>query len=260
MSTEPRKRREVGDYWIDRKIGSGTYAKVYKCTHKATNDVYAMKVIDKKKISGKNLQANLELEISIMARFRHNNLVRLHHTMRGPKNIFLVMEYCGGGDLASAISKHAPLPENVVEPLMAQLACGLEFLWSKNLVHRDIKPQNILMTGGLDSTLKLADFGFARYLGAAHLAETACGSPLYMAPEVLRRDGYNNKADLWSVGCVLFEMLTKLTPFTAYNEVELLRNVEANKIAKVPKGVRVSSECKTTHFWAICNFLLLFSF
>ena len=143
---------------------------------------------------------------------------------------------------------------------MAQLACGLEFLWSKNLVHRDIKPQNILMTGGLDSTLKLADFGFARYLGAAHLAETACGSPLYMAPEVLRRDGYNNKADLWSVGCVLFEMLTKLTPFTAYNEVELLRNVEANKIAKVPKGVRVSSECKTTHFWVICNFLLLFSF
>ena len=109
MSTVPRKRREVGDYWIDRKIGSGTYAKVYKCTHKATNDVYAMKVIDKKKISGKNLQANLELEISIMARFRHNNLVRLHHTMRGPKNIFLVMEYCGGGDLASAISKHAPL-------------------------------------------------------------------------------------------------------------------------------------------------------
>jgi len=263
-ATPQKKRREVGVYYIDQKIGSGTFAKVYKCTHKTNSKVYAMKVIDKRKIGKNKLQANLELEISIMARFRHNNLVRLHHTMRGPKNIFLVMEYCGGGDLANAILKHGPLPENVVEPLMAQLACGLEFLWSKNLVHRDIKPQNILMTGGLDSILKLADFGFARYLGASHLAETACGSPLYMAPEVLRREGYNNKADLWSVGCVLFELLTKLTPFTAFNEIELLRNVEANKIAKVPKGVRVSSECKCldfcgmTYLWKlICWFLLL---
>ena len=238
-----KKRREVGDYWIDQKIGSGTYAKVYKCTHKNTEKVFAMKAIDKKKIEGRHLEANLELEISIMMRYRHRNLVHLMHTMRGPKNIFLVMEYCGGGDLAEAISKHGPLPESKVEPLLAQLACGLEFLWSRNLVHRDIKPQNILLTGDLDSTLKLADFGFARYLGAAHLAETACGSPLYMAPEVLRREGYNNKADLWSVGCVLFEMLTKLTPFTAYNEIELLRNVEANKIAKIPNGLRFSAEC-----------------
>ena len=76
-----KKRREVGDYWIDQKIGSGTYAKVYKCTHKNTEKVFAMKAIDKKKIEGRHLEANLELEISIMVRYRHRNLVHLIHTM-----------------------------------------------------------------------------------------------------------------------------------------------------------------------------------
>ena len=87
------------------------------------------------------------------------------------------------------------------------------------------------------------DFGFARYLGAASLAETACGSPLYMAPEVLRRETYNAKADLWSVGCVMFEMLAKETPFTGFDQTELLRNVENGKCASMPPGVRVSEAC-----------------
>ena len=122
MSTTPKKRREVGEYFIDRKIGSGTYAKVYKVTHKTNEKVFAMKVIDKKKLEGRHLEANLELEISIMARYRHRNLVRLRHTMRGPKNIFLVMEYCGGGDLAGAIAKHGPLPEATVELFTTSLS------------------------------------------------------------------------------------------------------------------------------------------
>jgi serine/threonine-protein kinase ULK2 len=233
----------VGDYDVDRKVGSGSFAKVYRATHRRTRQVVAIKAVDKKKLNVRH-QQNLASEIKIMRRFQHWNLVRLLGTYSGPRHMYLVMEFCGGGDLAGAIAKHGPLPESpIVERLMAQLAAGLEFLWTRNLIHRDIKPQNILLTGGLGSTLKIADFGFARYLGAAALAETACGSPLYMAPEVLRRETYNAKADLWSVGCVMFEMLAKETPFTGFDQTELLHNVESGKCAPMPAGVRISEAC-----------------
>ena len=237
------KRRSVGDFDIDRKVGSGSFAKVYRATHQRTKRIVAIKAVDKRKLNVKH-QQNLESEIKIMRRFQHRNLVRLLGTYSGPRHMYLVMEYCGGGDLASAIRRYGPLPEQpTVCRLMGQLAAGLQFLWTRNLIHRDIKPQNILMTGGLDSTLKIADFGFARYLGAASLAQTACGSPLYMAPEVLRRETYNGKADLWSVGCVMFEMLAKETPFTGFDQTELLRNVERGRRAALPAGTRVTPAC-----------------
>eukprot|EP00958_Prasinococcus_capsulatus_P017782 scaffold2033_cov367-Prasinococcus_capsulatus_cf.AAC.27 len=127
-----------------------------------------------------------------------------------------------------------------------QLGAGLRQLRNSNLVHRDLKPQNLLLkkkTTGDGSTLKIADFGFARYMQPLGLAETLCGSPLYMAPEILQFQKYDAKADLWSVGTILFEMLAGKPPYTGANHVQLLRNIERQvpPIAKISDGL--SEDC-----------------
>jgi serine/threonine-protein kinase ULK2 len=202
------------------------------------------------------------------------------------------MEYCELGDLSLFIKKREKLSTNpathemarkypgapnsglhevVIRHFLKQLASALKFLRERNYVHRDVKPQNLLLlpsrpyreqhprpilTGSHDSLipvaglpslpmLKLADFGFARVLPSTSLADTLCGSPLYMAPEILRYERYDAKADLWSVGTVLYEMVTGRPPFRARNHVELLRKIEAAEdVIKFPREAVVSSEMK----------------
>ncbi|KAG0836473.1 hypothetical protein G6F18_005329 [Rhizopus arrhizus] len=153
------------------------------------------------------------------------------------------MEYCSLGDLSHYIKQArtnksmkkgnvSGLPERVVRHFLKQLANALQFLRSQNLVHRDIKPQNLLLAPN-DSDrdlpiLKVADFGFARFLPNASLADTLCGSPLYMGPEILSYKKYDAKADLWSVGAVLYEMVTGKPPFRAQNHLELLKKIQEN--------------------------------
>ncbi|KAI8075914.1 kinase-like domain-containing protein [Gilbertella persicaria] len=150
------------------------------------------------------------------------------------------MEFCSLGDLSHYIKQirshkstkgsAGGLPERVVRHFLRQLASALQFLRSQNLIHRDIKPQNLLLTPDKDDLplLKVADFGFARFLPNASLADTLCGSPLYMGPEILSYKKYDAKADLWSVGAVLYEMVTGRPPFRASNHIELLKKIQEN--------------------------------
>ena len=120
---------------------------------------------------------------------------------------------------------------------LVQLAHGLHHLRLRNLIHRDLKPQNLLLSApGPSGVLKIGDFGFARYMQQQDLAETLCGSPLYMAPEILSFNKYDAKADLWSVGAIMFELLTARPPYTGANHVQLLKNIEA-KAPKWPSHV-----------------------
>mmetsp|Transcript_2451 Transcript_2451/g.3258 ORF Transcript_2451/g.3258 Transcript_2451/m.3258 type:complete len:896 (+) Transcript_2451:713-3400(+) len=186
------------------------------------------------------------------------------------QHFFLILEYCAGGDLQRLIRtrKSGRLTERLARRLMRDLTAGLKFLAGQQLIHRDIKPQNLLLTGPvpLDEIndpceteteeesrrrssfpsnqfhLKIADFGFARHLKKASLADTLCGSPLYMAPEILQHRSYDNKADLWSAGTVLFEMIAGRPPFHGENHIDLLRNIQ-QKAVRLPPDLRVSKEC-----------------
>lgn len=247
------------DLKIGSEIGRGSFASVYKGEYKSKP--VAVKSVLRSKLNKKLLE-NLESEISILKRMSHPHVVCLIDYQQTNSHFHLIMEYCSLGDLSyfirrkDELSNSLPLIASLFERypskqglhqdlaihFLKQLASALRFLRDKNLVHRDIKPQNLLLCPPQKSqqqakelgycgqwelpTLKLADFGFARILPSTSLAETLCGSPLYMAPEILRYEKYNAKADLWSVGAVLYEMLVGKPPFKAANHVELLKKIE----------------------------------
>ena len=242
----------------------------------------------------KKLKDNLFSEIHILKHLHHPHIVSLIDCRESTSHIHLVMEYCPLGDLSYFIKRREALARNehtadmikkypntasgglnevIVRHFLQQLASALEFLRNKNLIHRDLKPQNLLLipsplyyskarpeimpfaptensnipVAGIESLpmLKIADFGFARSLPSTSLAETLCGSPLYMAPEILRYEKYDAKADLWSVGTVLYEMMVGKPPFRAANHVELLRKIEKgeDKI-RFPEDAVLSDEMK----------------
>ena len=253
----------------------------------------AIKTVQHAQLKGK-LKANLFSEIKILRNITHPHIVALIDILESTNHIHLVMEFCQLGDLATFVRKRdklvshpvtadmlraypnppgAGFNEVIVRHFAKQLASALEFLRSRNLVHRDLKPQNLLLNPppswiskerpenrpfaitkdslvpatGLESlpVLKIADFGFARHLPTTTMAETLCGSPLYMAPEILRYEKYDAKADLWSVGTVLYELMVGKPPFRASNHVDLLRKIEQteDKI-RFPESLVISSEMK----------------
>ncbi|SPO02997.1 related to serine-threonine kinase [Cephalotrichum gorgonifer] len=281
----------IGDFVVGAEIGKGSFAQVYMGWHKVTRGAVAIKSVEVDRLN-KKLKENLYGEIQILKTLRHPHIVALHDCVDSGSHINLVMEYCELGDLSFFIKKrdkHATHPatydlarkypcapnsglhEVVIRHFLKQLTSALKFLREMNYVHRDVKPQNLLLlpspeyrkmhprdileasqdslhpVTGLTSLpmLKLADFGFARVLPSTSLADTLCGSPLYMAPEILRYERYDAKADLWSVGTVVFEMATGRPPFKARNHVELLRKIEANEdVIKFPRETVISPALK----------------
>jgi len=146
--------------------------------------------------------------------------------------MYLMLEYCNGGDLSSFLKTHT-LSEEEALKLMLQFNSGLKVLWENNVIHRDLKPQNLLLSISNENliTLKIGDFGYAKTMEDS-LMETLCGTPLYMAPEILKggQIKYTNKADLWSVGCILYEMLFGKPPYGAKNQKELFDNIQGKKL------------------------------
>ncbi|KAG0050369.1 Serine/threonine-protein kinase ulk2, partial [Linnemannia elongata] len=253
---------QVGDYIVEYEIGRGSFATVYKGHHRLTKEPVAIKSVLRSKLTKKLLE-NLASEINILKGIRHDHIVALVDCRETETHIHLVMEYCSQGDLSQYIKRKGDGPpslpsppggglhEVVVRHFLKQLASALEFLRSKNLIHRDLKPQNLLLHPSSNAkegsgyglpVLKIADFGFARSLPHLSLAETLCGSPLYMAPEILRYEKYDAKADLWSVGTVLYEMCTGKPPFRAQNHVELLKRIEKAQDAITFPGETVADD------------------
>ena len=230
----------VGNFEFTQKLGSGSYAQVFRAIDVRSGDSYAIKAVSKEKVGDPKLQENLENEISIMRDYLHPNVVRLYDHFSSSRYIYLVLELCEGGDLSKYIKKCKRVDERLAVSFLKQLSDGLYFLSQKNLIHRDLKPANVLLSECSErATLKLADFGFAKHLAEASMAQTPCGTPLYMAPEIFEMHEYDAKADLWSVGCIFYEMLVGTPPFKGSNPRELFQNIKT-KALSLPTDVVIS--------------------
>ncbi|KAG7375882.1 Serine/threonine-protein kinase ulk2 [Phytophthora pseudosyringae] len=247
-------RASIGDYVVTSKLGSGSFAVVYKGCHRTSKTPVAIKALSLHKLNKKLLE-NLEMEIAIMRQIDHPNVVKLYEIKKTDKHMYLILEYCAGGDLqqymrrrqrdsGGAGDRSKLLSEDVARHFLQELAKGMQCLWRHNLIHRDLKPQNLLLVeDSPTSALKIADFGFARHLATTSMAETLCGSPLYMAPEILKFQKYDAKADLWSVGTILFEMVAGRPPYGGANHVQLLANIERQPL-RFPPTLQLSRPCR----------------
>ncbi|KAK8762583.1 hypothetical protein V5799_026150 [Amblyomma americanum] len=234
---------KLPEYIFTEKLGQGTYATVFKAYHKTgARRVVAIKCISKSSLT-KQATDNLLTEIAILKKIKNEHIVELIDFQWNQQFIYLIMEYCSGGDLHRYIRANKRLRESIVRKFLQQLAKALQVLQEHKIAHMDLKPQNILLSSVRNPSLKLADFGFAQYLQSGDLASSLRGSPLYMAPEMLLSDHYDNKVDLWSVGIIMYECLFGNAPYASPTFEEVAAKIRTDKPIQLPQGATVSDCC-----------------
>jgi serine/threonine protein kinase len=219
--------RKVGKYEVGRTIGEGTFAKVKFAQNTETGESVAMKVLDKETVLKHKMVDQIKREISIMKLVRHPNVVRLHEVLASRTKIYIILEFVTGGELFDKIVHQGRLSENESRRYFQQLIDAVDFCHSKGVSHRDLKPENLL----LDSlgNLKISDFGLSalpQQVRDDGLLHTTCGTPNYVAPEVLNNKGYDGAgADIWSCGVILYVLMAGFLPFDETDLVTLYRKV-----------------------------------
>ncbi|CAH4016432.1 unnamed protein product [Pieris brassicae] len=201
-------------YNVGKIIGDGNFAVVRICTDKTTGKDYALKVIDKAKCKGK--EHYVEAEVRVMRKLCHPRIVSLIEEQDSPEWLFLIMELVSGGDLFDSIAAASKFSEPQSRLLIGHLTSAIAYLHSLSIVHRDIKPENLLVEVGPDGSvrgLKLADFGLA--VEVWHPLQAVCGTPTYVAPEILLETGYGLKIDVWAAGVILYILLCGFPPFSS---------------------------------------------
>lgn len=218
-----------GKYEVGKLLGCGAFAKVYHARNIRTGQSVAIKVINKKKIlaSNSNLANNVKREISIMKRLRHPNIVKLQEVSASKSKIYFVMEFVKGGELFAKVAK-GRFSEDLARRYFRQLISAVGYCHSRGVFHRDLKPENLLVDE--HGNLKVSDFGLsaiaADQVRADGLLHTLCGTPAYVAPEILAKRGYDGaKVDVWSCGVILFVLTAGYLPFNDPNLMAMYKKI-----------------------------------
>ncbi|GJN06398.1 hypothetical protein PR202_ga24125 [Eleusine coracana subsp. coracana] len=225
----------LGRYEVGKLLGQGNFAKVYHARNVRTGQEVAIKVMEKEKIFRNGLTSHIKREIAVLRRVRHPHIVQLYEVMATKLRIYFVMEYVRGGELFARVAQ-GRLKEADARRYFQQLVSAVAFCHARGVFHRDIKPENLLVDDAGD--LKVSDFGLsavAEQMRHDGLFHTFCGTPAYVAPEVLSRRGYDaGKADLWSCGVVLFVLCAGYLPFQDRNLVGMYRKIHRGEF-RCPK-------------------------
>ena len=214
-------------YELKELIGQGTFAKVKRGIEKSTGNNFAIKIINKDAMAEN--RDSIMTEITILKNVSHPNIIKLHHVFETRQQIYLVADLLKGGELYDLIVERGHLSESESSRIIRRIIQGVEYLHSKKICHRDLKPENILLNVKGDvSTLCITDFGLSK-ISCGNKFQTACGTPSYVAPEIISGDSYGFEVDIWSCGVILYVLLCGFPPFYADNDPELYKLIQAGE-------------------------------
>ncbi|EKF28042.1 serine/threonine protein kinase, putative,protein kinase, putative [Trypanosoma cruzi marinkellei] len=222
--------KRIGKYELGKTLGSGNFSKVKIGRDIETGKEWAIKIIDKEQLVRERMEEQLKREIAVMKMLHQPNIIELREVMQTTNHIYLVLELVTGGELFDRIAAAKRFDEPTARHYFHQLIAGIHYCHTHGIAHRDLKPENLLLDA--NDTLKISDFGlsnlhYGNSPGKGTMLQTVCGTPNYVAPEVLKERGYDGvKADIWSCGVVLFVMLAGYLPFDDENVNALFTKIE----------------------------------
>ena len=215
----------------DKSIGKGGFGSVWKVRHKITKQIFAIKVINKESIVKQKMVEQTNREIEIMYKLDHPHIIKLYSHFEDDEDFCLIMQIASKGQLYSIIKRLKRLDQRTAAQYMREVISAIKYLHTRNppIIHRDIKPENILLDQ--EGRCKLADFGWSNFDVGDKFRDTYCGTPEYLAPEMITKSGHNESVDIWALGVLLFEMLTGRTPFNFTGDrIQLFNNIKTLRI------------------------------
>ena len=234
---------KITDFDLLEKLGEGSFGKVYRAKHKKTAAIYAIKFIDKLNKNNQEGKPYFRREIEIMYKVRHPNIVRLYGHFEDDQFCYFVLEYIPKGNLYTILSKQKTKTFDAVTTanFIRDLVCSIYYLHNMDppIIHRDIKPENVLLNE--QNKIKLTDFGWSNYVEDTSIRSTYCGTPVYLAPEMIKEIGHDENLDIWCIGILMFELLTGNIPFQGSDQQILNGNILRNRIMW-PKDMDLSAK------------------
>jgi serine/threonine protein kinase len=219
------------DFELVGQLGSGMFGRVQLVRHNATRRTYALKSMNKEAIVQLNQVTHVNSECVLLSTLRHPFAVELVSSFQDHENIYLVMEAVLGGEIFAHLRRMNSFSEDIARFYAAEIVLVLEYLHSRAIVYRDLKPENILLAQ--DGHVKLIDFGFSKILDN-NRTHTMCGTPDYLAPEIILGEGYGTEVDWWALGVLIYEMLAGYPPFYDENPFQIYENILKGKVHYPP--------------------------
>ncbi|XP_072419134.1 calcium/calmodulin-dependent protein kinase type 1D isoform X1 [Chiloscyllium punctatum] len=205
-------------------LGTGAFSEVVMAKEKTTGKMFAIKCIPKKALKGK--ESSIENEIAVLRRIKHENIVALEDIYESPNHLYLVMQLVSGGELFDRIVEKGFYTEKDASTLIRQVLDAVQYLHKMCIVHRDLKPENLLyFSPDEESKIMISDFGLSKMEGTGDVMSTACGTPGYVAPEVLAQKPYSKAVDCWSIGVISYILLCGYPPFYDENDSRLFEQI-----------------------------------